>query len=121
MDDQERCDALYRMVHSERWAALVGASSAQVAELLGPPTTIETLDHGGRTWTSIRYDFTTVPSQASDEERASHARGMRFAPTLFFRDGVCVPYEEYVREVLAGKRYAVIPEELRFQPGGSFP
>lgn len=121
IDDQQRCDELYRLVHSERWAALAGSSSEEVHELLGPPTSVETLEHEGHVWTLIRYDCKLAPSEASQEERASYEQGMRFAPTLLFRDGVCVPYQAYLDEVLGGQRFAVVPEELRFRPGGSFP
>jgi hypothetical protein len=115
------CDDLYELVRSPRWAALEGRTAADVAALLGRPDSVATLVHQGVTWTRITYVCETLPSRASDEERAAYAAGWRFTPSLLLRDGVVVPETTFDREVLGGGAVAVPPPELRFREGGRFP
>ncbi len=119
MAEQARSDRFYELVNSEEWTALPGASAVEIAARLGEPQRVESLSHEGHTWIQIVYEFDAIPSEATPEETEAYGRGMRFAPTLLFRDGVCVTFDDYVREVLGGILLNV--QEVRFRPGGTFP
>lgn len=118
---QARCDRLYEMHTSSRWAGLAGQRSHEVAALLGAPDEVMTLDHAGATWTRIVYRCEMLPAGAPAGERVAYGRGWRFAPTLLLRDGVVVPADSLDRAVGAAGRTAGPPPGLVFRPGGTFP
>lgn len=119
--DQERVDFFYDLVCSGEWEALAGRGAREILALLGPPAEIWALDHQGHRWHSIVYRFDAVPSRATGDEREAHQRGMRFAPSLLFRDGVSVGPERFRAEVLGGKETAGPPAGIEWRREESFP
>lgn len=120
-DEQSMCDEFYEWIQSSRWRQLLGRRSHEIARLLGPPSQVLTLVYRGCTWRRIVYFFNVTPLQATSAELASYRRGMHFAPTLLFRDDVCVPEAAFDKQLMRGRLTASIPENLRFREGGEFP
>ena len=119
--DQERVDFFYGLVRSGQWEALADHGAEEIRELLGPPSDVWTLDHGGQRWTRIVYRFDAPPSQATEEEREAIRKGMQFTPSLLFRNGVAVSSARFNDEVLGGVKTAGPPPGIEWKRGGSFP
>lgn len=119
--DQERADFFYGLMRSGQWGALAERSAEEVRSLLGPPSEVWELDHEGHRWTRIVYRFDSPPSQATEEEKAAIRKGMRFTPTLLFRDGIGVSSDRFNDEVLGGQKTAGPPAGIEWRRGESFP
>jgi hypothetical protein len=120
-DDQERADFLYGLMHSGQWEDFAGRPAKEVIEFLGPPSDVWVLDHDGHLWARAVYRFSTLPSQATDEEREAFRRDMHFTPSLLFRDGIGVPSSRFDTEVLGGKAPAGPPRGVEWRRGELFP
>jgi hypothetical protein len=118
---QDHCDRLYAMATSSEGAGLVGKTTQQIADVLGPPDQISTLVRRGITWMRVVYVCQRLPQGASAEERDAYTRGWRFAPSLLFRDGILVTESEFYREVPEARLTATPSTELTFEMGGTFP
>jgi hypothetical protein len=123
-DPQTRCDAFFELFSAARSgdedATMVGRSTLEVHESLGDPTHVATLRAAGADWLQVQYVFDELPSQAAREGRAAWEGGWRFAYTLWFRNGTVVPFDRLASETDM-LRFSVVPDHLRFTPGGEFP
>jgi hypothetical protein len=123
-DPQTRCDAFYRLfgapLSNDEDFILYGKTTDQIRDLLGTPTGVTRLQHEGVEWLHVTYHFDVHPTRAPDAERRAWQEGWRYAPALYFRDGIAVSTDRMMRE-LDLLKYPVPPEHLRFNPGGSFP
>jgi len=124
-DPQVRCNAFYELFGDSEKSKLMHSqlykkTTKEVYDLLGKPSHVFVLEHKGVKWLRVDYQFEVCPSAASKEEREAWEKGWQFAPMIFFRNGVSVPFKVMVKE-LELFRYQAIPENLQFKAGGSFP